>query len=240
MFWYSNWGASFLFFFNSLDKPPLRRNISLKAARLEHVRVLTAPLTFQQHLSLQEAQQLSLTSQKDRLLWKWTTHGNFTTASAYKHLVSAGKTDTPFFFLWKIKVPPSLKLFLLLLARGRLLTQEQLLKRNLVCPQGCVLCNDNCCEPALHLFFNCPYSDSIWRSLGFQVSGMPPEASLQEKFLAVFSPACSQQRRMSLISTTFWTIWFERNNRTFRQQARPIGAVQQWIINESTIFMKCC
>ncbi|KAJ4768098.1 RNA-directed DNA polymerase (reverse transcriptase)-related family protein [Rhynchospora pubera] len=239
LFWFSNWGASFLFFFNSSDRPSIRRNISLHTAYHERFKFLTAPLTLRQHTSLQEAQRLSFNSQKDQLLWKWTTHGNYTAASAYKYLISAGKTTTPFFFIWKIKVPPSLKLFLLLLANGRLLTQDQLLKRNIFCTPGCVLCTSNECETANHLFFNCDYSGTLWRSLGFQLSGVRSDASLKENFLTVFEPAFGQRRRLVLISTNLWAIWLERNNRTFRQLGRPLGPVQQWIISESTIFMKC-
>ncbi|KAJ1691982.1 hypothetical protein LUZ63_016137 [Rhynchospora breviuscula] len=241
-FWYSNWGASFLFFFNSTLKPPLKRNISLRSALQEYHTLLPAPLTAQQNFSIEEARMLSFTAQPDRLVWRWTTHGNYTAASAYKNFICAGKTDSKLSFIWKIKVPPSLKLFLILLAHGRILTQDQLVKRSIHCSQGCVLCNHTECETASHLFFNCAYSDRLWQTLGVQMSATRANAAfcLQDKLLAIFKPVSLQQGKMVLIATTLWGIWLERNNRTFRQQSRRLGAIQQWIISESTLFMKYC
>ncbi|KAJ4782179.1 Ribonuclease H-like superfamily protein [Rhynchospora pubera] len=150
----------------------------------------------------------------------------------------SGKVLSPLRFLWKIKIPPSIKLFLLLLAHGRLLTQDQLLRRNIPCVQGCVMCAQAACETAGHLFLDCTFATRLWNVLGYPQSGADPNTSLRDRLLTLFAAANTSADKLALIATTFWGLWLERNNRVFRNQSRRLGAVHQWIICESTLFVK--
>ncbi|KAJ3691840.1 hypothetical protein LUZ61_021004 [Rhynchospora tenuis] len=241
-FWYSNWGGSCLSFCGHSEFPLTRRFISLKQALPICHQLLPGPLTFQQQSLMEVAANFFLNEQPDSLSWKWTPHGQFTASSAYFWLISAGKTRFPLKFLWKLKLPPSIKFFLLLLAHGRILTQDQLLKRNIQVTQGCLLCHQITCETAAHLFFDCPFSTQLWLSLGvtaapaLQFSDLP----LIERLLILFNSVDKQSRTITIIATTLWAIWLERNNRTFRHKSRPLDAIHQWIICEATLFIKHC
>ncbi|KAJ4769309.1 RNA-directed DNA polymerase (reverse transcriptase)-related family protein [Rhynchospora pubera] len=240
LFWYNNWGGTPLFYCLSHPKPPSRRFITLRAAVPLLQELLPAPLTLQQSNLVELANNLNFSTLPDRVDWRWTNHGKYSAASTYKAFMFSGKVLSPLRFLWKIKIPPSVKLFLLLLAHGRLLTQDQLLRRNIPCTQGCVMCTQMICETAGHLFLDCTFATRLWNVLGYPESGSDPNASLQDKLLTRFAAANNSADKLALIATTFWGLWLERNNRVFRNQSRHLGAVHHWIICESTLFVKYC
>ncbi|KAJ4813466.1 hypothetical protein LUZ62_026032 [Rhynchospora pubera] len=125
-------------------------------------------------------------TEADQLKWKWSSNGCYTSASAYKALISAGKLQFPLHFIWKIKVPPSIKIFIVCLPiYGRLLTQDQLLRRNIPCTQNCVLCQQHVCETASHLFFYCSFAARLWNDLGMSVV-TALEEGLQHTLLHLF------------------------------------------------------
>ncbi|KAJ3701655.1 hypothetical protein LUZ61_005360 [Rhynchospora tenuis] len=238
LFWYNNWGGTCLFYFGSPTRPPLRQFISLNAALPIWNELMPNPLTQQQALLYNIASSLNFNSDSDRLVWKWTSHGRYTAASFYKAFILAGKVRFPLHFVWKIKAPPSIKVFLVLLTHGRLLTQDQLCKRNIPCTFACTLCQQTICETASHLFFDCPFSTRLW-----QLSGVPlvnTHAGLQHGMLQVFLPVLNDNLKMTTIATTLWALWLERNNRTFRNRVRSLEAIHRWIVCEATLFMKFC
>ncbi|KAJ3705206.1 hypothetical protein LUZ61_008911 [Rhynchospora tenuis] len=242
MFWYCNWGGTTMFYYNSSEKPPSRQLISLRDALTVWHDLLPNPLTLQQSLLLQQAQNLIFTAQPDRLSWRWTPNGVYTAASAYKFFILSGKVLSPLNFIWKLQIPESIKFFLLLLAHGRLLTQYQLLKRNIPCVQGCILCGHPDRETGDHLFFDCAFSVQLWHRLGFSQAStqIHSHVSLQDRLHSWFSTAANSPDKRIVLATAFWGIWLKRNNRIFRNQIRRIEAIQQWIVHEATLFMKFC
>ncbi|KAJ3688101.1 hypothetical protein LUZ61_017265 [Rhynchospora tenuis] len=166
-FWYDNWGGSCLFLCGSSSNPPERRFISLRRALPLWHHLVPSPHSIQQCLLLDVAQSLCFNTLPDTVIWKWNPSGHYTASSAYKWLVSAGKIRFSLNCIWKYKIPPSIKLFILLVAHDRILTQDQLTRRNIPVVQGCVLCSRPICETATHLFFNCPFSLQLWQSLSF-------------------------------------------------------------------------
>ncbi|KAJ3688916.1 hypothetical protein LUZ61_018080 [Rhynchospora tenuis] len=241
-FWYENWGGSCLYYCTPNSKPSARRFISLRSAFSSVQELLPSPMTFQQSSLCEVLANLSFTDQPDKLLSKYTSNGIYTASSAYRFLVSAGKIRFPLKCIWKFKVPPSIKFFLLLLAHTRILTQDQLLKRHIYFTPGCVLCLQQNCETASHLFFLCPFSKQLWHSFGFSntLASLSSQDSVLLSLQLLFQSAARDRLKLTLIATSLWAIWLERNNRTFRQQSRRLDAVHHWIISESTLFMKCC
>ncbi|KAJ4811538.1 RNA-directed DNA polymerase (reverse transcriptase)-related family protein [Rhynchospora pubera] len=242
LFWYNDWGASCLYSFFDSSTPPLCRLISLRNAVPVLHTLLPSPLTLQHSILFQAAASFTFTAQQDRMEWKLHASGQYTASSFYKHFISVGKVSFPLNFLWKLKMPPSSKFFLLLLAHGRILTQDQLLKRNIPCTLGCLLCNNSSCETAKHLFLECPFSTCLWQHLGFNLPPilLNPDKPLLDCLLDLFALAANQNHKKTVIATTLWGLWLERNNRTFRQESRRMGSIQHWIIAEATLFMKSC
>ncbi|KAJ1697330.1 hypothetical protein LUZ63_005842 [Rhynchospora breviuscula] len=241
-FWYDNWGGHCLCLYaNSAQHPP-RRFISLKQALPLWHSLIPSPMSLQQNFLHHVLHNLDFNSQLDSLVWKWNSLGTYTASSAYKWLISTGKTSFPLKCIWKLKVPPSIKLFLVLVSHGRILTQDQLLKRNFTVSQGCVLCSQPICETLPHLFILCPFSAHLWLSLGFNLISIQsdPNRPFKDQLLSLFNGVlqCSQKR--VTLATTLWALWLERNNRTFRNEARSLDTIHHWIICESTLFMKAC
>ena len=65
--------------------------------------------------------------------------------------------------LWKIPVPPKIKIkiFLWRLCSGILPTRLQLLHKNLTIPLTCVLCGNDV-EHEWHVFLECPFAQACW------------------------------------------------------------------------------
>jgi hypothetical protein len=63
-------------------------------------------------------------------------------------------------WLWKLKLPLKINIFLWYLGRGVTLTKDNLIKRNWNDSPKCAFCNHN--ETLQHLFFDCHFARSVW------------------------------------------------------------------------------
>jgi hypothetical protein len=64
-------------------------------------------------------------------------------------------------YLWKIKVPLKIKVFMWFLNKKVLLTKDNLIKRNWRGDEKCCFCVQN--ETIQHLFIKCPLAKMVWR-----------------------------------------------------------------------------
>ena len=69
-----------------------------------------------------------LTDGKDNVKWTLTKKGIYTLKSFYRHLVGNG-INYPHLYMWKIKIPPRVKVFMWLALRNSILTKDNLLRR---------------------------------------------------------------------------------------------------------------
>ncbi|KAJ4790934.1 RNA-directed DNA polymerase (reverse transcriptase)-related family protein [Rhynchospora pubera] len=163
------------------------------------------------------------------LSWRWTNSGCYTSACAYFALADPGVRSPYYLKLWKLKAPPRVKIFLWLLLQDMLLTQQNLLIRNWLANEGCPCCLARPLESAIHLFLHCPFAIAIWNRV----------RSLYNLQALIFNedlPAFWLQNRPAtgaawdtIWAATTWTIWKERNNRTFNSLARPTFLLVQEI-----------
>jgi hypothetical protein len=65
--------------------------------------------------------------------------------------------------VWKIKVPPKIHFFLWLIAQNKLLTRDNLVKRQNVDDLTCLFCNEE--ESCSHLFCDCVVFSAAWSEL---------------------------------------------------------------------------
>jgi hypothetical protein len=96
--------------------------------------------------------------------------------------------------LWNNDSPPKVNSFCWLVAHGKLLTGENLLKRNIHGPFRCELCR-NAMETSQHIFLLCPFAISVWKttlqSLHNKIrwSSQPRESSSQIGFPFIGAPS---------------------------------------------------
>jgi hypothetical protein len=96
-----------------------------------------------------------LTDEKDTFIWKLTESGQFSVKSLYAELMN-GNTKFLRKYLWKMKVPLKIRIFMWFLNRKEILTKDNLVKRNWTGDKKCVFCDEE--ENIEHLFLKCKFA----------------------------------------------------------------------------------
>ena len=122
--------------------------------------------------------QVNLIDEEDEFKWTLTSNGTFTVKSYYGDLLNA-HTRYLCKYLWKLKIPLKIKIFLWFLHRKELLTKDNLAKRRWIGCKKCVFCDAD--ESAEHLFVKCTFARDIWRLVHFTFNVYPP-ASIANMF----------------------------------------------------------
>jgi hypothetical protein len=112
---------------------------------------------------VQIAQTLSLNDEQDTLIRKFEANGLFSVKSMYALINFCGVLPVNVHSVWKIKVPPKIHFFLWLIARNKLLTRDNLCKRQHVDDLTCLFCNEE--ETCSHLFCDCVVISAAWSEL---------------------------------------------------------------------------
>jgi hypothetical protein len=73
--------------------------------------------------------------------------------------------------VWKNKIPPKIHLFFWLLAHNKLLTRDNLSKRQNMDDLTCVFSNE--IESCHHLFFDCVVSSNLWKEVRYMLGLQP-------------------------------------------------------------------
>lgn len=86
----------------------------------------------------------------------------------------------------------------------------------------CTLCNSDL-ESRDHLYFQCPYSFDIWRTLARKASCSPVRQWSLSLIAMQSITAPKHLRLLSLLAwqTTIYLVWNERNSRIHRRCSRP-------------------
>ena len=114
---------------------------------------------------------VSLSMEPDTVTWKLTPSGVFSVRSLYLEHMS-GNTRFLKKYLWKMKVPLKIKIFMWFLHKKVLLTKDNLLRRKWIGCKKCVFCGAD--ETNEHLFISCQLARQIWRLINFTFSITPP------------------------------------------------------------------
>ena len=134
-----------------------------------------------------------------------------------------GRTEFEFDdLIWRIKIPGKVRFFAWLAIQGKCLTADNLAKRNWPHNPLCPLCNLGA-ETATHLLASCPFAAGIWgyclTKYGFPLMLMPGQncSDLKERWLNARNSLEAKRRShfSSIVMTTWWFIWRERNERIF-------------------------
>lgn len=190
---------------------------------------------------------VNLNSDRDALIWKWTARGIYSANSAYKILITGGKIEFEHAYLWKLPVPPTVRIFSYLMIQDRILIGEVMLRRHMVYRQTCLMCQNCPSESAIHLLFLCPNAVQIWFGVaahfGFRV--MIPKLTIDEiictsRQQAELEGEAKRKVWNSLFMCTCWMIWKQRNNKVFTGVQTPTEVVVNRIIEETRLWMKCC
>jgi hypothetical protein len=164
---------------------------------------------------------------KDR--WGWGKTGVYTTAAGYRALQATRNISHPPAFwkrVWDHLSIPKVNFFFWTLMHNKILTGDNMEKRNIVGPHRCVLCNNNS-ETSQHLFMGCTFAKEVWEIFlqDLQIS-IPPQNSVAELF-ASWNSLYPQRIPSKSFWTKIWTampkyvcwqLWLTRNQMIFKEE----------------------
>ena len=178
-----------LFFFFSEQYPSLYNIVQHKNVLVSTV-LANTPLniTFRRGLNdhkwlqwlhlCQRLISINLTTEPDSFMWKLTDSGLFTVKSMYLDLMN-GHTRFLRKYLWKLKIPLKIKIFMWFLSNKVLLTKDNLVKRKWNGCKKCCFCDS--AETINHLFLSCPFAKIIWRIV-YCAYNIPPPTNITNMF----------------------------------------------------------
>jgi hypothetical protein len=167
---------------------------------------------------------VTLTDQPNSISWKWIQDGNYTVASAYECQFHGSFVKFPAMYIWKALAEPKSKFFTWLVLHDRVLTAENMAKKKWPCNPICSLCY--CMnETTSHLLTECNYTEAAWNLVAskfalqdynsLRYAGGPTEWVNQ---IRRSGSKEEKRKKMGVLSTFWWMIWKERNNRIFQNK----------------------
>ena len=159
---------------------------------------------------------ITLTDTPDIFHWNLTPNGTFTVKSMYEDLMN-GHTRFLQKYLWKLKIPLKIKVFMWFLHKKVLLTKDNLAKRNWKGDSHCSFCGNS--ETVDHLFISCPFAKLFWRIV-FCTYNIPPPTNVTNMFgnwLNGMDKKTKDRIRIG-VSAICWSIWNCRNNLVFNKK----------------------
>lgn len=181
---------------------------------------------------------------EDRIVWRFTSDGQYTARSAYNAQFEDLTRCAPAELTWTAKAPPKCRFFCWLMLRNRIWTPARLQLRQWPNHYFCQLCFRSL-ETTCHLFMECPVSRTLWTQIAVWAtipSLLPDEwvtaDTLKDWFLNMVTaaPRASRQAAISLYMLVCWEIWCERNRRIFRSQYKTVPHVLSLILDEAALW----
>ena len=91
---------------------------------------------------------------EDKICWTPLKRKNFELTSYYKLRINLKPVDGPWKSIWKSKAPPRVVFFVWTAALGKILTMDNLCKKNIIVTEWCCMCKRNG-ESIVHLLLHC-------------------------------------------------------------------------------------
>ncbi|KAJ1689899.1 hypothetical protein LUZ63_014054 [Rhynchospora breviuscula] len=153
-------------------------------------------------------------------VWKWSTTGNYSSASTYHILADPGLRSPYHSILWKLKVPPKVRIFLWLVLLDRILTQQNLMLRNWPTISTCKCCSTDCLETSVHLSIECDFAKQIWTLVRSRFN-LSPLSALDLHAFWTHNRTIIDDLWDVIWAASIWAIWKERNRRVFSSRSLP-------------------
>lgn len=104
---------------------------------------------------------ITLTEERDSIHWRWTSNGKYTVKSAYEVQFRGATVYFPAKEIWTARTEPKCRLFAWLALHNKVLTAENMIRKNWPCNPTCSLCY--CLEETtVHLLTQCNYTEAAW------------------------------------------------------------------------------
>lgn len=104
---------------------------------------------------------VNLSEEHDAIRWRWTPNGKYTVHSAYDIQFMGATVYFPATEIWRAISEPKCRFFGWLVLHNKVLTADNMIKRNWPCNQTCTLCYCQQ-ETAPHILMKCYYTEATW------------------------------------------------------------------------------
>ncbi|KAF5179446.1 RNA-directed DNA polymerase, eukaryota, Reverse transcriptase zinc-binding domain protein, partial [Thalictrum thalictroides] len=173
--------------------------------------------------------------EEDRIIWKPSNNGNFTTKSAYIALSNVHPAIRWYGMVWNKMVIPRHSFTAWQLLSGCLPTQDNLMKRRILHTSSCILCN-NGRENSKHLFFDCVYSAEVWNHIKGLLRIGVDTRNCNRLWMSIIRICRRKTVAASIYSTmicaTVNYIWSERNARRFQDKSQSAVNLKLRLVKE--------
>jgi hypothetical protein len=122
--------------------------------------------------------QVHLNDRSGIFRWSLKSDVQFSVSSMYSALLDTHMVSHNI-YLWKLKIPLKIKVFLWLLYKKVILTKDNLVKRNWHGNKKCCFCDNY--KTIQYLFFDCDLTKFIWRVM-YLAFGLIPPVSINHMF----------------------------------------------------------
>ena len=247
-FWQSAWlnGRAPMDIFPDLFKLAWRKNRSVKEElehqswtrglwRMESVNEMANFITLWDLV-----QSVQLTEEPDTIRWKWTSHGDYSAKTAYNIQFAGSHSQFQGSTIWKAEAEGKHKFFAWLLVQSKLLTADNLSKRQWPCDPMCSLCSQEQ-ETADHLILHCCFAKEVWHLMArwtqnlVKIPDMGSSVATWWQQELTGLPKKLRRTKAALLMYTAWNLWKERNQRIFEHNRAIATRVFQEIKAEILI-----
>ncbi|KAG2333953.1 hypothetical protein Bca52824_005133 [Brassica carinata] len=122
--------------------------------------------------------------------------------------------------IWKLNIPPKMKLLLWKASHNALPVSERLAARQIIPNPKCINCEE--AETVIHMVFLCPSAREVWRKFPSKVElNLDNVTNFAEGWRRVKRIICLPPTGVlseNLAVWTVWSIWLARNQRIFREE----------------------
>jgi hypothetical protein len=160
----------------------------------------------------------------DKMWWVPKRKGKFEVSSYYAILTSKDSVPFPWKSIWRTKAPPRVAFFVWSAALGKILTLDNLRKRNMMVVNRCGMCKKD--EESIdHLLLHCDCAQILWNAFftRFDLAWVMPRGVVN-----LLHCWWSEGRSSSVVAwkmvplCIMWCLWSERNGRFFEDSERSM------------------
>jgi hypothetical protein len=158
---------------------------------------------------------IRLTDRPDIFKWSLNSNGQFSINLIYQAFIDTNIVPNNS-YLWTIRIPLKIKVFIWLLYREAILTKDNLVKRNwhgMLCVTFVIVF-----ETIQHLFFDCVLGKFIWRVMQITF-GLSTLTNIKHVFGGWVQRMNDKDRKLLLVGVgdMFWSIWLSQNDIVFNK-----------------------
>ena len=192
-------------------------------------------------------------SETDVLAWAFEKHGVYSVRSAYSLLkqeqmektlnttkeASGSEDNHAWSSLWKLEVPPKIRVFWWRVLNNSLPSKSELKRRHVARESHCEMCGGED-ESLFHIFFDCPFAKRFWREvkriMGVNVPDLHPASWASD----ILHPGVCPTSTVATVISGAWALWTGRNARRYGRKVWEPGAAARFIssLMEDLISLK--